>query len=203
MDNEQELKNEPGTADSDSLAEGNLDVESLRLSQDFAANIGVKKSILRVPVRKPDRQWFIQVHPDPDYSLQTAVIEVQEDRETYLVDRSLWSELPGEIIPKVLLTGINRQGNLFLWPIRLPGEDGRHDEWNASALEAAEKAQGNWVRVVANMDLGAYDVYEATGNLLDPEWPDIGFQELLEVAFKQRFIQDGEHPVLRRLRGDV
>jgi hypothetical protein len=30
---------------------------------------------------------------------------------------------------------------LTLWPIRRPGEDGRVDQWNASALEAAEMAQ--------------------------------------------------------------
>ena len=89
------------------------------------------------------------------------ILELKEDRETYLVDRNLWGELPGELIPKVLFTVINRQGVLTLWPIRLPGEDGRHDEWNRSALEAAEMAQKEWIRVAANMSLGAYEVYRA------------------------------------------
>jgi hypothetical protein len=72
-----------------------FDPAALRLSQGFAANIGVKKALLSVPVRKPDKSWFVRVHPDQNYRLQTAVIELKEDRggETYLVERSLWPGL--------------------------------------------------------------------------------------------------------------
>lgn len=180
-----------------------LDPAALRLSQDFVRAVGVKKTILTVPVRKPGRQDFVRVHSDPEYRLQTAVLELKEERETYLVEKGLWHELPGEVIPKVLFTGLTRQGVLFLWPIRLPGEDGRHDEWNRSALEAAELAQRRWVRLAANMGLGAYDVFEALGELPEPEWPAMSFGEILKVAFKDFFIRDSEHPVLRRLRGQL
>jgi hypothetical protein len=64
-------------------------------------------------------------------------------------------------------------------------------------------ATKTWVRVAANMALGAYDVFEATGQLGDPEWPAARFAELLRVAFKDRYIKDSNHPVLRRLRGEV
>jgi len=180
-----------------------FDLEKLRLSQNFAETVGVKKKIITVPVRKPHRQSFVRVHPDESWRLETAVLEVKEDRETYLVDPVIWPELPGEIVPKVLFTTINRQGVVFLWPVRLPGEDGRHDAWNQSALEAATLATTQWVRVVANMSLGAYEVFEATGNLPEPEWPDIGFKELLEIAFKDKFIQSLDHPVIRSLRGEL
>ena len=103
------------------------DLSKLRLSQDFASTIGVKKALLTVPVRKPTRQQFIRVHPDEGYRLETAVLELKEEGETYLVDKPLWPELPGELVPKVLFTTIDRQNNVFLWPIRLPGEDGRLD----------------------------------------------------------------------------
>ena len=46
-------------------------------------------------------------------------------------------------------------------------------------------------------------VFEATGQLPDPEWPDLPFKELLRIAFKDRFISDLNHPVLHRLRGEV
>ena len=35
-----------------------LDLKELRLSQDFDVSVGVKKVLLTVPVRRPDRQWF-------------------------------------------------------------------------------------------------------------------------------------------------
>ncbi len=178
-----------------------FDLSRLRLSQDFGASVGVKKALLTIPVRKPDRQWFIRVNPDPQCRLETAILEIKEDRESYLVDPSLWPELAGEIVPKVLLTAINRQGVLFLWPVRLPGEDGKQDAWSASALEAGNLAMKGWIRIAANMPLGAYEVFEASANLPEPQWPELSFQQLLRIAFKDRFIKDLEHPVLRKLRG--
>jgi hypothetical protein len=181
------------------------DPASLRLSQDFSASLGVKKSLLTVPVRKPDKSWFVRVHPADEYALQTAVVELKEDRETYLVAPALWPDLAGEstFSPRALFTGMNRQGVLFLWPIRLPGPDGKSDNWSASALEAAQMARREWVRVAANMALGAYDVFQASGDLPGPEWPDTAFRDLLKIAFKDRMITTFDHPVLRRLRGEV
>ena len=117
-----------------------IDLERLRLSQDFPNQVGVKKAILRVPVRKSDRQWFIRVHPDPVWRLETAVLKLKDERETYLVDPEMWPELPGELVPTVLFTAVNRQGVVFFWPVRLPGEDGHGNAWHRSALEAANHA---------------------------------------------------------------
>src|SRR6266568_3638739 len=63
---------------------GDLDLARLRLGQDFADKVGVKKALLTVPVRKPDRQSFVRVHPDPSWRLDTAVITLKDERETYL-----------------------------------------------------------------------------------------------------------------------
>jgi hypothetical protein len=180
-----------------------FDPASLRLSQDFSANVGVKKALVTVPVRKPNKQDFVRVHPDTNFHLETAVIELKDDQETYLIVPSLWHELPGEIQPKALFTAINRQGVLFLWPITLPGEDGRHNEWSRSAFEGAQMAKSKWIRLTSNRSLGAYEIYEATGSIPDPEWPEYGFKEILKIAFRDRYIDTIEHPVLRRLRGEV
>jgi hypothetical protein len=182
-----------------------FDPARLRLSQDFASTVGVKKALLTVPVRKPAKEWFVQVHPNEAYRIETAVLELKEDRETYLVDPTLWGDLATESTfgPRALFTAMNRQGVLCVWPVRLPGPDGKIDDWNRSALEAATMATGRWVRVAANMNLGAYDVYESTADLPGPAWPETPFGDLLRVAFKDRFIDTLDHPVLRKLRGEV
>jgi hypothetical protein len=181
-----------------------FDPARLRLSQDFAVGLGVKKALLTIPVRKPAKEWWVQVCPDEAYRMQTYVVDLKEDREMYLVERSLWPELAGEgtFGPRALFTAINRQGVLFLWPIRLPGPDGKLDEWNASALEAARRASGSWVRVVANMGLGAYDVYETQAQWPEPQWPTEPFSDLLRVAFKNRYIDRLDHAILKQLRGE-
>ena len=44
-----------------------FDPAALRLDQSFADTVGVKKHLMTVPVRKPNRQDFVRVHPDPAY----------------------------------------------------------------------------------------------------------------------------------------
>jgi hypothetical protein len=182
-----------------------FNLASLRLSQDFASAAGVKKLVTTVPVRKPSREWFVRTHPDASYHDTLAVIELKEDRETYLVTSNLWPGLAAEptFSPRLLITTINRQGVLFVWPIRLPGADGKVDDWSRSALEAAEKAKFQWVRLTANMSLGAYEIAVASCLASEPSWPDLTFQEIIKVAFRDKMISDWNHPILKRLRGEA
>jgi hypothetical protein len=180
-----------------------LNLSELRLSQDFSETAGVKKVIMTIPVRKPGRQDFFRVHPSPDYYLETAVLEHKQERETYLVDRGLWSELPGEIVPKALFTVINRQNVLSIWTVRLPGRGGRLDPWNQSAIDAVNIAKKQWIRMASDMNLGAYEVFMATAELPDPVWPELTFEEMLKIAFKDKFIRDFDHPILCQLRGEI
>jgi hypothetical protein len=180
-----------------------FDPAMLRLDQSYADTVGVKKHLKTVPVRKPHRTWFVRVHPDPNYRLTpAAIIEEKDDREVYLVTPQIALEFPDEFTPVTLFTAINRQGVLFLWPVRLPGLDGKYSEWSRSAMEAAEMAMRVWTRVRANMSLGAYESAEATGRLSEPEWP-FPFPEILKVGFRDRIVDRTDHPVLQRRLGLV
>jgi hypothetical protein len=88
-----------------------------------------------------------------------------------------------------------------LWAVRLPAPDDRKTEWPRSAREAAELAMTQWVRMKANMSLGAYDITVAESVIADPVWPEVSYQELLRIAFRERIITTLDHPVIRRLRG--
>ncbi len=99
-----------------SIAPDPFDPASLRLTGDFTAAVGVKKALLTVPVRKPDKSWFVRTHPSENYRIETAVIELKEDRELYLVAPALWQELATEstFSPRALFTAVNRQGVVFI-----------------------------------------------------------------------------------------
>jgi hypothetical protein len=61
-------------------------LSALRLDQNFAGTVGVKKLLTSVPVRKTNKQDFVRVRRDPSYRLTpAAIIELKEDREVYLV----------------------------------------------------------------------------------------------------------------------
>ena len=181
-----------------------FDPAALRLDQSYADTVGVKKLLTTVPVRKPGRQDFVRVHPDPGYRLTpAAIIEVKEDREVYLVIPDMAQALPGEFSTATLFTAISRQGTLFLWPVKLPRPDGRQNEWHRSAAEGAERAMEKWVRVTSSMSLGAYEIFEASGELPEPVWPDYSFRQILEIAFRDRVVDRPDHPLVQRLQGVV
>jgi hypothetical protein len=171
------------------------------LSQDFASSIGVKKVLTTVPCRKPNRHEFVRVRPGEEWRLETGVFEDKVNRDIYLVAPPLWPELLGEVVPVCLFLAATKQGDVFLWPCRLPGADGRSNSWNESALAAARLAEQQWVRIAANMGGGLYDVYQAAGELAEPTWPDLTFAEILKLCFRDRFIRAADHPAIRALRG--
>lgn len=191
-----------GTDDDDEKPDP-FDPKKLRIGQRFGEGQDVRRVLVSVPVKKPHRQEFFRTHPDPAMSLEVALLEFKQDRQTFIVLPELAPYLPGEAVPKLLVTTISNHGSLFLWPIRLPDEQGRLDDWNAVALEAAESAKSKWMRLMANMAAGSYEVLEAIAQFPEPVWPDVALKTLLELAFRGRVIDSMEHPVLRRLRGEI
>jgi hypothetical protein len=182
-----------------------FDVDRLRLPQNFTAAAGVKKILTVVPVGRPPRESFFRVHLGESYSIHAAVLELKAEREVFLVVPDLLPDLAGEatVAPRQIVTAVTTQGNVSLWPLRLPGPDGRIDTWGQSALDGCEAAKTSWVRMTANMSAGMYDVFTAGGVLTDPAWPAVPFHELLRIAFRGKIIDSLDHPALRRLRGEV
>lgn len=189
------------TSTAPSTPDDPFDLTNLRLDQNFVESSGVKKLLKTVPVRKPNQQDFVRVHPASEYRETVAVIELKDDREFYLLPKKIAGELPGEFVMVTLFTAVNRQSVIHLWPVRLPSPDGRKNNWHLSAMEAAQLAMTRWLRVKANMALGAYEMFEAVGTIPDPEWPAITFQELLRIAFHHQYVDSLDHPVIERLRG--
>jgi hypothetical protein len=201
IENPQEVAKETPSATASTELPDPFDLESLALRQDFAETVGVTKLLKTIPVRRPNPQDFFRVHPSADYRRNLLVLELKDDRETFLVQPKLTAVLVGEATTKTLFTAISRQGVVFLWPVTFPPPDGRTNEWWRSGREAAEHAMTHWIRLRPNLSLGAYDVYEAEGKIPDPEWPELPYKELLRIGFRDRLVDRVDHPVIARLRG--
>lgn len=181
------------------------DLESLRLSQDFVAQTSVRPVFTSIPVRKPHRQEFVRVRPGQEWRFETGLFKDEESGEFYIVSPSLWADFSGDIKPTCLVTCVSRNSPVpFLWPITLPGPDGRPNRWHESAADSAREAERDWLKVVADMSAGCYVPHVAAGNLPEPVWPaDLVMADLMKLAFRDRFIGDADHPTLRRLRGEA
>jgi len=176
--------------------------EALRIDQSVLNTGAAKKLLTTVPVRKPNKQDFVRVNQNPAYRLTVGLIELKENRETFLVVPAVSQELSeSEFFLATLYLTINRQKVLSVWPIKVPAADGRSNDWHASAAAAAERAMDKWIRLAANMSLGAYEISEAIADYGQPEWPNLSFKEILKIAFKNRLIESSDHAVVQQLRG--
>ncbi len=155
-----------GAATDQSSTDWNLD--TLRLDQSFDQIVGAQSVITTVAVRKPGAQEWIRVHPEPSWRLQTTLLQIKEDRESYLISRSLRTELWDEILPA-----------------------------------AAKTAEVHWVRRYWVPEIKSHRVLAAKNLSDNPVWPEVGFEEVLKIAFRDRFIQDISDPVIKKLRGEV
>jgi hypothetical protein len=178
-----------------------FDIASLRLNPSFIETAGVKKLLTTVPARKPSPQDFIRVHPAPEYRENFALIDLKDDREDFLVRPEILPDLATEVVYKTIFTAINRQGVVFLWPVRLPTSDDRKSDWHRSAREGAEMAMSRWIRLKPNMSLGANEITPAGIVMAEPVWPELSYEELLRIGYRDRMITMLEHPVILRLRG--
>ena len=129
--------------------------------------------------------------------------EYGEKKDLYLIAPEVQHLVVSDTYPARLVLAVDRAGICFLWPLKLPREEGRQMAWHTSAMEAAEYAKQDWVRMASNMSLGAYEIFRAQGELPDPQWPRESFQQLLAIAFKKTIISSPDHIVLRQLAGEV
>ena len=188
----------PGGPADPAMPTGMPDLNSLRLPQDFAANLGVKKLLVQVPVTKPRNGWFVRTRPGDEWRLPIAMVVLKDVNESYVVAPSLAADLPNDVKRFELVTAITRDAQVFLWPLRMPNMS-RQDPWADSAIAACEQAETRWLRVDAGA--GAYAVFVATAAIPEPEWPEQDLDQLFRLAFRDRVIESIDHPVIRRLKG--
>jgi len=183
-----------------------FDLEALRAAPDLDA-IDVEKILTTVPVRRPSKSEFFRVHPGDDYVVDGYVLEhdSEMDRTIYWVAPDMRAALVDHLRRVRLYTCIDKRGNVFLWPAKLPTADGSATarSWYQSALRAAEEAKKVWVKIVGNKSLGAYDIIVARGDLGEPQWPDHAFGDLIKLAFHDKLIDSLQHAVIREINGEI
>lgn len=176
---------------------------ALRLPQNFGQTLGVKKVLTTVPVGKPPKDRFFRTHQSPDWVYPTFILEDKVVGETYLVSEDVASVLGSLVRPVELYLIIDRQDNVFLVPVPLPGPNGVRNRWHETLLDSVMRAKTVWLRISANKTLGGYEPFEPIAELPEPTWPVISLDELLDIAFRGRILTSTDHPVVQEKLGGV
>lgn len=178
-----------------------FDFDSLIIPANFGEKFGVTKVITNIAVRKPTKTVFVYIKSGDN--IQVFIYEDKISGITYVLTPEI-AEIVHEAARRVELhRAVDRQGNQFLIPVTLPGEDGRRNLWSESLMQAIFCGEKAWVRIVANIAAGAYDVYQAKGALGEPEWSDHSMKELVEIAFRGKVISSENDTVIQQLQGAI
>ena len=81
------------------------------------------------------------------------------------------------------------------------GED--LNEWSESANTVIDKAKDTWIRHYAKRGDKGYRIIVASADMGEPKWPGESWEELIEIAFKGKIIDDPEHAIFKKLRGEL
>lgn len=180
-----------------------VDLKLLRLPANYGETLGVKKLLTKVHVGRPKKPQFFRIHTADNMTFSGMILEDKEARESYLVVPEVAQEIIELVRPVMLYAAIDRQNNVFLIPVPLPGEDGTRNPWHESLAQAVELGKLKWIRISANMHVGGYDVYVAEAKLPEPEWPPYDIDKLVEVAFRGNIISDLDHTIVQKLLGKI
>jgi hypothetical protein len=169
--------------------------------------VQVEAGILAVPVRKPNKQEFVRVHPDPAYTRDVELLEFTGgggDKDLYLVAPQVRPMVSDDMRPYLLHTTISRDKVLFLWQVRITADsnDGGR-RWSQTALAATAEAKELWIKLLSNRALGGYEIVRAVTDHGDPKWPDLTFSEIFAIAFRDKLIDNVEHPVVKKITGEL
>jgi hypothetical protein len=169
-----------------------------------------REDLITVPVYSPPpSSEFIRVRDDDDYWIECMTLDYAPEngrRETYYIDTDLMSVLPPEIESEVkwsrLYLAMCRRGHVpFLWRIKVY-DSGPGQLSTRTALSCAEKAKRLWTRVMWKDRVG-YVPHYAVGDYGEPQWPEQTFDDLLDIAFQDTFIESLDHAAIRDLMGNT
>ena len=180
-----------------------IDFEALRLPP--SGQLIAKRDLSIIPVRKPKKTEWFRVRSGNDWRIDLPLYE-DADGDTYLIGSDFLSFLNERALvrrARIYTLLVHGSGVLLLSPIGLPDVDGKLNSYNRSREEHYRKAETEWISISANKDLAGYDVWTPETRIPEPEWPTPPntLKEMLSIAFKGRYINDPDHPILNQLKG--
>jgi hypothetical protein len=160
---------------------------------------------------RPGKGQFFRVNPDPDYQIPSLLYLAKDDngmdRDIYFVDWNfadevLATEYATFFQPVNLYLAIERHKTKpYIHYVKRPHEGEKDNEWWESARYIVEVASADWIQPYTPLGGRGYDYHPRQVEIPDPDWPETPFGEILQIAFRGRFIDSWEHEIMKDLQG--
>ena len=186
--------------------EPKIDLERIRAKADQRIDLGVTTEYTVIPIRNPKPDEFFRCMADEEYSMDANILSLKTDNEWYLMDPDILTQVQLESQLKIMTiyVCVTMNSTPFVTCIPQYDEMGKINPWHESGHITMEEAKQCWVRRQADKANSGYIITKAMNvELPDPKWPTMTLSEIVERAFNNFYIDDINHPVLQRLRGEV
>ena len=188
------------------LKKPKIDLERVRARADQSIDLGVTTEYTVIPIRNPKPDEFFRCMSDEEYSMDAHILSLKTENEWYMVDPEILSEiqLESQLRIRTLYVCVTMNSTPFVTCIPQPDEMGKINSWHESGHRTMEEAKKCWVRRQADKENVGYVITKAmNAKLPDPKWPTMTLSEIIDRAFDKFYINDIQHPVLQRLRGEM
>ena len=188
------------------LKKPKIDLERVRAKADQSIDLGVTTEYTMIPIRNPKPDEFFRCMPDEDYSIDAHILSLKTENEWYMIDPDILPEiqLESQLRVRTVYVCVTMNSTPFVTCIPQHDEMGKINSWHQSGHITMEEAKQCWVRRQADKANGGYTITKAINAMLpDPKWPTMTLNEIIGRAFDKFYIDDINHPVLQRLRGEM
>ena len=183
-----------------------IDLERVRARGDQSIDLGVTTEYTVIPIRNPKPDEFFRCMADENYSMDAHILSLKTENEWYLIDPDILPQiqLESQLRVMTLYVCVTMNYSPFVTCIPQADEMGKINPWHQSGHITMEEAKQCWVRRQADKANGGYVITKAmNAKLPDPKWPTMTLSEIIDRAFNKFYIDDINHPVLQRLRGET
>jgi hypothetical protein len=188
------------------LKKPKIDLERVRAKADQSIDLGVTTEYTVIPIRNPKPDEFFMCMANEEYSMDAHILSLKTENEWYMIDPDILPQiqLESQLRVMTLYVCVTMNSTPFVTCIPQPDEMGKINPWHQSGHITMEEAKQCWVRRQADKANGAYTITKAmNAKLPDPKWPTMTLSEIIDRAFNKFYIDEINHPVLQRLRGEM
>lgn len=156
-----------------------------------------------IPVRYPLEGEIVRCAPESTlFAPGWYTLADPATGEVYLISRNAWRRtslefLDAYCVPIGFALAVSSQANSFIWPY-LSNFGG-----DLAAEPAIEEARNSWVCLNIDKQPREYHVTRQTGTFTKPKWPRLKQNDVIDIAFGNREIGSLDHPVMKRILGEV
>jgi len=168
--------------------------------EDYAVSpseigIGETQVVLQVKFGRPRAQEWVRCHPEPERMKYFNAVRDQKTSKLFIVNPRVLSLVGTQARLYRVRQAITTDNELYLWPAPVEGRL----ESDITHLNAQQAALSRWIRI--EWAGKAFLAVEPQGDLGQPEWPELAFQEVLELGLTGHLINNENHPFIIRLLG--